>query len=527
VKPARPIVRPGRNAWRQADAVDSGVLVDAADYYRAFHASAQAARRYVLMSGWQFDSGVLLLRGNDAPPGADVRFLHFLNGLCEANPELHVYLLAWDFHVVLALEREWMQRVYFDWMTNPRFRFLFDDCPVPGGSHHQKFVVVDGTHGYVGGMDVCESRWDDRRHCGENPVRLARGRRQKPYHDVQAYLAGPDVAGALADLFWERWHCAGGGEPPTSSTAAGPAPARPRGLLPIGPARVALSRTQPRTEDDGVREVEALFVDAIGAAERLVYIETQYFSSRRIREALIERMRRSDGRRLEIVVVVNQRAEALKEELAVGLRQAQNLEELRAEAANTGHALGLYYSFCDGVTDDFRNTYIHSKVLAVDDRFLTVGSANLTNRSMGIDSELHVSWESTGTGRDDRLIVRAIRRVRVSLLAEHGGLAGVRTVRELARLDGLVERLDRLATRPDARLQRHGPPAPVQAAAMEIVDPEILPFDPDTSPGREFDEPVDEAHAGLLAPVAEAITALRELLWPRPEIHLGSGKTRG
>jgi hypothetical protein len=49
------------------------------------------------------------------------------------------------------------------------------------------------------------------------------------------------------------------------------------------------------------------------------------------------------------------------------------------------------------------------------------GSANLTNRSMGIDSELHVSWEAGGVARDDRRLVRAIRRVRVSLLAEHGG----------------------------------------------------------------------------------------------------------
>jgi hypothetical protein len=47
---------------------------------------------------------------------------------------------------------------------------------------------------------------------------------------------------------------------------------------------------------------------------------------------------------------------------------------------------------------------------------------------------------------------------------------------------------------------------------MEIVDPEVLPFDPDTSPERDSDEPVDEAVAGVLAPVAEAITALREYL---------------
>jgi phospholipase D1/2 len=408
---------------------------------------------------------------------------------------------------VLALEREWMQRVYFHWMTNPRFRFQFDDSPVSGGSHHQKFVVVDGTHAFVGGMDVCESRWDDRRHRGENPLRLARGRPQKPYHDVQAYLAGSEVTAVLADLFWERWRRAGGGEPPVFPATDVGLPVRPRGLLPIGAGPVAFSRTQPSAEHDDVREVEQLFVDAIAAAERLIYVETQYFSSRRIREALLERMRASDRPRLEIVVVVNEHAEALKEEIAVGLRQAENLEMLRAEAAATGHALGLYYSQCDGVTETFRCTYIHSKVLAVDDRFLTIGSANLTNRSMGVDSELHASWEA-GTG--DLRLVRAVRRVRVSLLAEHAGLEGVRHVRALARIDGLTARLDGVAERDGARLRRHGPPTPMQAAAMEIVEPELLPFDPETAPGSER-EPVDEGAPTILASVAEAFTALREL----------------
>jgi hypothetical protein len=139
------------------------------------------------MSGWQFDSGVPLLRGRDVPAGAEVRFLKCLNGLCEAKPDLQIYILAWNFHVAFALEREWMQRVFFHWLTSSRFRFLFDDCPVSGGSHHQKFVVVDGRLGFLGGMDVCESRWDDRRHSGEPCVSAAPA--VKPYHDVQVYLS--------------------------------------------------------------------------------------------------------------------------------------------------------------------------------------------------------------------------------------------------------------------------------------------------------------------------------------------------
>lgn len=473
----RRIVRPGSNTWREVRAEDSGVIVDAADYYRAFYRSAREARRSILMSGWQFDSGVELLRGRDALPGREVRLLRFLNQLCEENENLRVHILAWDFHIVFAGEREWMQRVYFHWMTNTRFQFLFDDCPLPGGSHHQKFVVIDGVVSYLGGMDVCESRWDDRHHHGRNSLRGSRGRPSMPYHDVQAYLAGRRVGSALEDLFWERWTNAGG-EKPDAGVAEEPArPFRPRGLIPLGPARIALSRTEPcPPERPTIREIERLLVDAIESARGSIYVETQYFSSHRLCRAFEERMRDAGKPRLRIVVVVNERAEKLKEEIAVGLRQAENLEHLRRVAAETGHDLGLYYSLCEGVTEDFRATYIHSKVMIVDDRFLTVGSANFTNRSMGLDSELHASWEAAP---GDARLVRRIRRVRVSLLAEHGGLSGVRAVRKLWAPDELVAHLDEFASGPGARLQRHGPPTPVQAAVMSLIDPKDLPFDPE------------------------------------------------
>src|SRR3954469_9928961 len=108
----------GRNVWKSGRADESGVLVDAADYYRAFYQAASQAKRSIILSGWQFDRGVPLLRGADAAPGTEVRLLAFLNQLCERNPELQVYILAWDFHVVFALEREWMQTLYFQWATN-------------------------------------------------------------------------------------------------------------------------------------------------------------------------------------------------------------------------------------------------------------------------------------------------------------------------------------------------------------------------------------------------------------------------
>jgi hypothetical protein len=148
----------------------------------------------------------------------------------------------------------------------------------------------------------------------------------------------------------------------------------------------------------------------------------------------------------------------------------------------------------------------------VDDRFLTIGSANLTNRSMGLDSELHASWEVSPDARQERALVRAIRRLRVSLLAEHGGFAGP-TVRRLVAIDGLVRRLNELTTHPGARLQQHGPPTPAQAAALQIVDPQALPFDPDNSDAdnnlASREEPTDERNSrGPVARVGPAIGSL-------------------
>lgn len=101
-------------------------------------------------------------------------------------------------------------------------------------------------------------------------------------------------------------------------------------------------------------------------------------------------------------------------------RRSTNLEVLRDTAAASGCTLGCYFSLCESANETFRTPYIHSKLMIVDDRFLTVGSANLTNRSLALDSELHVAWEHEG---DSGGLVESIRNVRVSLLAEHAGLS--------------------------------------------------------------------------------------------------------
>jgi len=61
---------------------------------------------------------------------------------------------------------------------------------------------------------------------------------------------------------------------------------------------------------------------------------------------------------------------------------------------------GVLFSAPDDGSSESQPTFIHSKLLIVDDEFMTIGSANCTNRSLCIDSELNLAWESRKDGPD-------------------------------------------------------------------------------------------------------------------------------
>ena len=470
------ILEPGINCIGSYAATSTGVIVDARDYYRAVYHAASAAKRYLLFTGWQFDSEVSLLRGKDAEQAAgEVRFLHFLEQLCETKPELEIYILAWDFSMIFSMEREWFQDIIFNWTTNKRIHFRFDNRHAVGATHHQKLVVVDGLLAFVGGMDICADRWDDRRHLFENPDRADTNGPFSSYHDIQSFHTGP-VVQELVAIFNQRW-INSGAEPILLKSGDGPIPLEVEHLIPLSTDRVAVSRTQAlnfHPHQNGIMEIRSLFTRAINSAQRLIYLENQYFSSQSIFAALVQRMTAEDRSRLQIVMLLPNEL-PLTEKLFLGRTQMKMLRALQQVAIDTGHELGVYSTAC--VKDGIRQmTFIHSKLLLVDDCFLSIGSANITNRSMGLDTELNVSWEAS-TGQDP--LIASIRQVRASLLAEHAGLHGRGMEQNFEKIDGLVSCLDRLADDPEMRVCRYEPDPTMENTPWEdaldsvacVVDP--------------------------------------------------------
>ena len=474
-----------KTTWRRHEAVKSALLIEAQEYYRAFYLAASRAKRSILILGWQFDSDVQLLRGDDVPEGADPKayeMLPFLDRLCRERPELEVKILAWDHSVFFALEREILQKIVFDIATVDRFQFKTDGSVPLGGSHHQKVAIIDGQIAFMGSADICQDRWDTSAHVARDPLRVSRkDQAYKPYHEVQAVFTGEPVR-SLIDLFADRWQYATGESLEPESFIAAPVEesddlfAAIEPTLPMPVADVALSRTVPGAPDrEHVHEIRDLYVRAIHTAQTLVYIETQYLTSCCVRDALVSRMKDDTKPKLDVVLVLPHKPEKFKEALTIGAPQASVLDEVVAAAKEHGHALGIYNVITpeDGSSEPLY-VYIHSKLMIVDDVFFTMGSANLANRSMTVDSEINASWSA---GPDDHELRNAIRRLRVRLLLEHLGEGG--DVRLVTGRQGLVARLDRVAEEGKSRLRHHdlahAPPdfltKVVQELACDYVDP--------------------------------------------------------
>lgn len=473
------------SCWTLSSVEQASVLVDAEAYYKAFCNAALAARQYIYISGWQFDTQARLLRPAPEEPAHPVELVPFLNYLCERTPELSVYITAWDYSLVYALEREWLQKLKFDFQSHARVFFEFLSHPEAGGCHHQKLAIIDGAVAFLGGLDLCDARWDTRGHDKGDARRIdVKGKPYKPFHDIQVALRGPVVA-PLERLFVEGWRRVRGEDPKTAPPGpSGPSSAAgglhevdlsrlSEGMgLPLGSRRIAVCRTE--WSDAGhpaATEIQAMLERAIGAAERLIYIETQYFTSRALAQALYRRLADPERSKLELVLVMPAGADSPKEDFVLGDRQRAIRRFVADVARYHGHQFRLLMSSESTDAAPSPATFIHSKVLIVDDEFVTIGSANFTNRSMRVDREVNVAWETRlEAPADAARLEEDIRRLRASLLAEH---SGVENDEFFSSVPGLIERIDEVCKRPGGKLHCQEVPLP------EGDDPLLIAiFDP-------------------------------------------------
>ena len=406
-----PVLVTGQNCWRIERADRFAVLIDAEDYFRAAKAAMLQAHKRIMLIGWDFDTRIELeprsrtLRG----PNQVGRFLRWLT---RERPELEIYLLKWDLGTFSDGIPRGMPPVFLlNWITGSRLHFHADGVHPPGAAHHQKVVVIDDAIAFCGGIDMTVDRWDSRSHPDDDVRRTnPNGEQHGPWHDATIAVDGA-AARAFGELARARWHAASGEELHPIDEAEDYSADWPDSMKPtITDVDVAISRTLPAMPDrDEVREVEALFLDCIANATQTLYIENQYLASRRIADAIADRLRDAEGP--EIVLVLARNAAGWLEMKVMDGARRRLLRMLWD--ADVHDRLAVYYP----VTDEGAPIYVHAKSMVVDDRLLRVGSANLNNRSMGFDTECDIALEANGSNADR--IAAVIVDVRDDLIAEH------------------------------------------------------------------------------------------------------------
>ena len=472
----------GRNCWRIARAGRAALVVDAADYFRWARQAMLAARQQILLIGWDFDTRIALARaagsegrGHEGPTELGA----FLSWLPRRTPRLAVHILKWDVGAIKLLGRGTTVLRIARWAASEQVHFKLDGAHPAGASHHQKILVIDDALAFCGGIDMTADRWDTRAHRDDDERRRRPTTRRHygPWHDATMAVDGA-AARALGELARGRW-AAAGGEPLAAPTVEDDR--WPERLVPtFTDVEVAISRTRgAHAARPAVREIEALFVDQIRGAKRYIYAENQYFASRRIAAAILERVSAPDCP--EIVIVNPRTGAGWLEEEAMSPARAKLLRAIRK--ADRG---GKFQIYCP-VTERGADIYVHAKVFAADDRVLRVGSANMNNRSMGLDSECDLTIDAA-LAEDPAAAGEAVGAAVRDLVAEHLGSEEALVAAHWARTGSLIGAITAL-TRDGRRLVPFHPDEPnaVEAALAEneVLDPEASSedYEPIARPG--------------------------------------------
>ncbi len=210
---------------------------------------------------------------------------------------------------------------------------------------HRKILVVDGRVGFIGGVGIAD-QWSGHAQDADH------------WRDTHYRVEGPVVA-HLQAAFTDNWL-------KTHANVLNHADYFPE-LEPVGDTWAQVFKSSPREGGDSAR---LMFLLSLAAARQRILIANSYFvPDERTSEELITATRR--GVRVEIIV------------------PGSNIDThitRRASRSQWGPLLAAGIAIYE-----YQPTMFHCKVMVIDDRWVSVGSANFDNRSFRLNDEANLN----------------------------------------------------------------------------------------------------------------------------------------
>jgi phosphatidylserine/phosphatidylglycerophosphate/cardiolipin synthase-like enzyme len=375
-----PALDPGAGWWAEGkppprEGCDLQVLVDGAEAFAAIAQAIEGAQESVHVTGWHIAPYFELVRSESG------KALGAL--LAEVAERADVRVLVWAGSPVPVFHptRSEVQEAVRELTRETRIRCEADRREHPFHCHHEKSVIVDGRIAFVGGIDMTDlagDRWDTNQHPA---------RRRLGWHDVGTRLTGPAVRD-VADHFALRWR-----ELTKEQLLVDPPPNAAGGHT-VQVVRTVADGMYESLPHGDFRILES-YLRAMRNAQRYIYLENQFLWAPEVTAELAKKLREPPCDEFRLVIVLPARANNGQDDTR------GQIAVLEAADDGRGRLCVTTLRSLSGLRDD--RLYVHAKVGIVDDRWLTIGSANLNAHSLFNDTELNVVCNDPVLARDTRL----------------------------------------------------------------------------------------------------------------------------
>jgi cardiolipin synthase len=214
----------------------------------------------------------------------------------------------------------------------------------PNLRNHRKILIVDGKVGFTGGVNIGDEYTGRKRRVG-------------PWRDTHLKIRGPAVL-HLQEIFSEDWYFATGEDLVSERWYPEPEPA--------GRLFVQIIASGPDTDTQPIQRV---FFAAITSATERVFLTTPYFVPD---EAILVALETAALRGVDVRLLLPE-----KSDMRLVLHAGRSYYE---QLLRSG--VSIY---------EYRPGILHAKSLVVDDRWATVGSANMDVRSFQLNFEINAA----------------------------------------------------------------------------------------------------------------------------------------
>jgi cardiolipin synthase len=318
------------------------ILLNGEQIFPAMLAAIRGARTTITFANFIYEDGDIAARMADA-----------LAERCRAGVKAHVLLDA--------VGSSQMPRRLWTEMENAGCEVAWFHSLNPfaikriNHRNHRRILVVDGRVGFTGGTGVGEQWTGD-------------GRQPDHWRQTDVRVEGPIVR-SLQAAFAENWRDA------TGTLLGGDA------YFPDLPARGALAIQSVKSSPaSGAAEAYLLFRLALDGARSSIYLTNPYFvPDEAMADALVNAARRG----VHVSIITAGVAQGVLDRL---VRQASRAHFPRASRAG----IKIY---------EYGPALLHAKTMVIDDRWISIGSANLDNRSFALNNELNLVFQDRGLAR--------------------------------------------------------------------------------------------------------------------------------